>query len=107
MTTDRHPSLGDQPDPDRLRDAVGSEFVVAVDGGPAVALTLAAVDRHSVGSGVEAFSLLFRGTRPAAFRQGTFPVQHPAHGSFPLFLVAVQGRGAEQNYEAVFTRTVE
>ncbi|HTO91281.1 MAG TPA: hypothetical protein VMJ70_09135 [Candidatus Sulfotelmatobacter sp.] len=50
------------------------------------------------------FSVLFHGPRQPAFDQGTFRVDHPAIGTFDLFLVPVGESGDTRHYEAVFNR---
>jgi hypothetical protein len=51
----------------------------------------------------EPFSLTFRGPGEPQLEQRTYPVSHPALGTFELFIVPV-GRDADGvYYEAVFT----
>ncbi len=86
-----------------FRTALQSVFRVHVNGTGAD-LTLIEVVASDRRSGWETFSLLFEGPSPPAFWDGTFTVQHPQLGTFPLFLVAVQTEGDGQHYEAVFNR---
>lgn len=50
------------------------------------------------------FSLLFRGPRQPAIDQGTYRLEHPAVGSFVLFLVPVGESADARHYEAIFNR---
>lgn len=52
----------------------------------------------------EQFALTFRGPREPFLGQGTFPVEHPALGSFDLFLAPVGQDAGGFLYEAVFNR---
>ena len=54
--------------------------------------------------GKEGFALLFTGLSKQAFAQGTYTLDHPALGSFPLFLVPVGPVGSSTSYEAVINR---
>ena len=49
-----------------------------------------------------AFSLIFRGPAGPALVQGTYQVEHPQIGVFPLFLVPIGPNRAEACYEAIF-----
>ena len=54
--------------------------------------------------GKEGFALLFTGISKHGFGQGTYILDHPALGSFALFLVPVGPVGASTSYEAVINR---
>lgn len=54
-------------------------------------------------SGAECFSLYFKGGS-AALRQGTYVVEHPALGSFPLFVVPDGNDNGVQGYVAIINR---
>ena len=99
MTGDRAPELP------AFHESVGSTFRVHVDATTAVDVTLTEVATHDRHPAWESFSLLFMGGTPA-FGQGMYPVEHPALGSFPLFLVPIISDGEGQRYEAVFNRPV-
>lgn len=87
-----------------LRNALDTAFRVHDDGGLAADLTLVEVVASDRRPGWETFSLLFDGPSPPAFWDGTFAVEHPGLGSFPMFLVAVQTDGDGQHYEAILNR---
>ena len=74
---------------------VGERFEVGGSDGAAV-LELVAADAHS-GAG-ESFSLRFATTADAFLPQGSYPLAHPALGSFSLFLVPL-GPGSSGAYE--------
>jgi hypothetical protein len=69
-----------------------------------VAATLTKVDDLAEARGGECFSLLFRGGS-RALPQGTYTVEHPSLGKFPLFLVpaGTDSNGA-QGYLATINR---
>lgn len=69
-----------------------------------VAVTLTKVDDLTAARGGECFSLLFRGGS-RTLPQGTYTIEHPALGSFPLFLVpaGTDSNGA-QGYLATINR---
>jgi hypothetical protein len=54
----------------------------------------------------DAFSLSFRGNG-RGFSQGTHELSHPELGKVSLFIVPVERRGANQDYEAIVDRTVK
>jgi len=87
----------------RWKPLVGSELVVDTGGDP-VRLELAALDELP-GRG-ECFSLLFRGEAgEPALEQRNHDVEHPALGTFPLFLVPVgPGEDGRQRFEAIVNR---
>jgi hypothetical protein len=70
-----------------------------------VEVTLLKVDDMSAPKGGECFSLLFRGGSGKPLGQSIYEVDHPALGSFPLFLVPVgpDNNGA-QGYLATINR---
>lgn len=69
-----------------------------------VTVTLTKVDDLAAASGGECFSLLFRGGS-RALPQGTYMVEHPSLGSFPLFLVpAGTDTNGAQGYLATINR---
>lgn len=67
---------------------------------------VAASGRQSA-SGGECFSLQFTGPRGRQFQQNTYRIEHPALGTFSLFITPIgrndKGNGAI-NYEAVINR---
>ena len=94
---------GGLPARDAFRDARGTAFRIQVDEKRSAELTLRQVDDTDSRPGWETFSLLFEG-RGDPFPQATYPVEHEALGSFPLFLVPVLADDGGQRYEAVFNR---
>ncbi len=83
---------------------VGTTFGATV-GGPHVQLRLAkATQGQKVTRKGENFSLLFDGSNGAPFGQGTYTFTHPSIGSFPMFVVPVNGPSATPTYQAVFNR---
>lgn len=68
-----------------------------------VAVTLLKVDDLPAAKGGECFSLLFRGGGGAALRQNTYSLDHPALGTFQLFLVPV---GADSNGAQGYLATI-
>jgi hypothetical protein len=87
---------------------VGTTFKVDAGQGRSATLQLLAVHPLDVPAFPaptgEGFTLLFSGTIPESFRQGTYPVDHKSMGSFAMFLVPVGPPGPDQRYEAVFNR---
>lgn len=55
----------------------------------------------------ESFSLIFAANGRKALGDGTYTVVHPALGTFPLFLVAVDRGRLAQRYQAVVDRRTE
>jgi len=88
---------------DSFQAAVDDSFRVHLDATSSVVLTLDEVAVSDRQPGWESFSLLFLGPRPA-FAQAQYAVEHPAMGSFELFLVPIQSNGDQQHYEAIFNR---
>jgi len=68
-----------------------------------VAVTLLKIDDLPAAKGGECFSLLFRGGGGPALRQNTYSVDHPALGTFLLFLVPV---GADSNGAQGYLATI-
>jgi len=68
-----------------------------------VAVTLLKVDDLPAAKGGECFSLLFRGGGGPALRQNTYSIDHPALGTFMLFLVPV---GADSNGAQGYLATI-
>ena len=70
-----------------------------------IEVTLMQVSDMTAAPGGECFSLLFRGGGGPALRQNTYTVEHPALGTFKLFLVPVgtDDNGA-QGYLATINR---
>jgi hypothetical protein len=94
----------------RFAPYVGSSFLLRTGTMRAERVTLAEATARTprpadrAGLAGESFSLVFAGTGAKAFNHGTFTLVHPALGTFPLFLVAVdQGRQA-RHYQAVVDR---
>jgi hypothetical protein len=52
----------------------------------------------------EAFSLIFQGDGAAGFGDGLHTLEHPALGTFSLFLAGVDRPGTVQDYQAVVDR---
>jgi hypothetical protein len=98
------PISGELPSRSQFKDALHSEFRVAVDDGQSIDLTLTGVLDRGGRPGWEQFSLLFSGPAAPAYWQGTCTVEHAVIGAFDLFLVAIVTDGDDQNYEATFNR---
>ena len=98
--------LTPQPGPERaaLEHALGSPFSIWLDDDRAVPLTLVELHQSPARAGWECFSLLFEGPDPPVFGQGTYRTEHPAIGTFPLFVVPVWTDAEGQHYEAVINR---
>jgi hypothetical protein len=84
--------------------AVGTRFVVRLEDGAKVDLTLVAVEPGRSRPGWECFSLLFDGPTPPAITQSTSIVEHASLGTFHLFLGPVLADEGSPSYEAVFNR---
>ena len=85
---------------------IDSVFVFRVPGvRKDIEVTLMQVSDMTAAPGGECFSLLFRGGGGPALRQNTYTVEHPALGTFKLFLVPVgtDDNGA-QGYLATINR---
>jgi hypothetical protein len=85
----------------------GEKFRAALDGAASADLTLSAVDEVS-GAAFQGpltrqpFSLVFHGPQEPRFHQGTYQLEHPAIGSFALFLVPISPDEQGPRYQAVF-----
>ena len=85
---------------------LGTSFRLGV-GADGVDLRLAELREGAAGPGHESFALLFDGPADPVLGQGTYAVEHPALGTFALFVVPI-GRDADRtSYEAVFNRLLE
>ena len=81
---------------------VGEEFKLHAPGGALVLLLAEATPRPQLPHSREPFTLIFREASGALFPQGTYDLEHPALGTFPLFVVPIGPDGAGMRYEAVF-----
>lgn len=83
---------------------VNTKFGVAVE--PPVELDLTEVkgylSREHEETGMERFSLFFRGPGDRYLRQQIYPLEHEQMGAFELFLVPVSQDQDGYRYEAVF-----
>lgn len=92
--------MPDELTPDTFRPHIGTEFVVDVEGGDPLVLTLEAVETLGRGHELRAepFSLAFAGPPDRMAPQGTFTLRHAALGELEIFVVPVEpGR-----YQALF-----
>jgi hypothetical protein len=70
-------------------------------------MELARVTDRPVTHGIEQFSLIFHASPRSRVADGTHVVQHPALGTFDLFMVPIGGSsGARGLFEACFSRRV-
>lgn len=53
-------------------------------------------------SGMERFSVFFTGPKDLRLPQGTYQLEHPAMGTFDIFLVPIAEDAQGLRYEAVF-----
>ena len=83
---------------------VNTKFRVAID--PPAELDLTDVkgylSREHEETGMERFSLFFRGPGDRYLRQQIYPLEHEQMGAFELFLVPVSQDQDGYRYEAVF-----
>jgi uncharacterized protein DUF6916 len=84
---------------------VGSAFFIERPRGARERVELAEIeDLHGARDSDLAFSLIFRGRRPGAISQGTFPISHRALGTLHLFLVPINTSNAGQDYQVIVDR---
>jgi len=82
---------------------VGRSFAIEANG-KRLELKLAEVER--LGAALReggAFSLLFLSAPGPFLAQGTYPVQHPAHGTLELFIVPLGPKDGGNSYQVIFT----
>lgn len=87
-----------------FQGAIGTAFVISLEGDLSVALTLTAVEAAPAPPGWERFALLFDGPDPLGLPHDTYTVEHEAMGRFALSVGPVQILGRDPCYEAVFNR---
>ena len=88
---------------------VNGTFTVHVGPLQRIATRLVAIEdlpgaAHAAADREGRFALFFDGPGAEALAQGTYSLEHPALGTFPLFLVPVGGRDDVRHYQAVFNR---
>lgn len=88
----------------RLHDRLSTVVVKLVKVTDRSAVTSMRVARPGTVTGVECFSLTFSGPRTRALAQNTYQFDHPALGSFPLFIVPMGVSADGPHYEAAFYR---
>jgi hypothetical protein len=68
---------------------------------------LAAASGRKSASGGECFSLQFTGPRTKQFKQNTYKIEHPALGTFHMFVTPIsRNTNGVINYEAIINRCV-
>jgi hypothetical protein len=94
---------------DLFEGRVGEEFVVTVDGGPAVRAELVEATEGSEPGGAgpagqqrRQFSLVFLGPAEPVLPQMIYGLDHQDLGHLDLFLVPIGPAGGGMRYEAVF-----
>jgi len=87
-----------------FQSAIGTAFVLSLEGGRSIALTLTEVEATPAPPGWERFALLFDGPDPLDLPHDTYMVEHQAMGRFALSVGPVQVLGRNPCYEAVFNR---
>lgn len=92
----------------QFADAAQSTFRIDAGGGVSVALILMEMDSRPTGSrtGLEQFSLLFRGPVEHPLPQRLYAVEHDVIGRFDLFIVPVGRDESGYQYEAIFNRAI-
>lgn len=81
---------------------LGDAFRVRAPGGALDLLLCEATALPTRAAGRQPFALLFREPAGAMIPQGTYPVDHPALGTFDLFVVPLGPDAGGMRYEAVF-----
>ena len=81
-----------------------TEFRVAFEGVPPVALELFEVTEGDPASAQEHFSLVFRGAHDRVLSQGMCRMEHAELGAVVLFIVPIGPDSRGMRYQAVFNR---
>ena len=90
-----------------FREHLHTTFTIRSGGGAGTPLVLARVTERLPGTGVEQFSLIFRGPGGAAIPEGTHLLRHAALGDFDLFIAPIGASSVWRSvYEACFSRRV-
>lgn len=96
-------NLGHEP----FEDCLDDTFVIEVEGGEEVEVTMAEVsDRGKAPGEAErdrAFSVVFRGPEGVRIPQGVHRLRHPELGEMDLFLVPIGPDEDGPRFEAVFS----
>lgn len=92
---------------------IGQDFIVALDGGETIALTLSDVFEKQTGAPAAnidgdalrqtAIQLTLRGPAAPVLSALTYPVTIPGHGTHHLFLSAFEAGRTAVNYDIVFS----
>lgn len=85
---------------------VGSEFLLEVDGGGLLPLTLQSVEARPALGRHEQFSLLFLGPAAIVLPQRIYGLRHAGLGRCELFLVPIRRDADGTCYEAAFSRAL-
>jgi len=95
-----------RPTEEDFRRHVGTKFHVRVETPSPLELELTEVKSYnpqgSEQSGMERFSLFFRGPGDVMLNQGTFTLEHPEMGELMLFIVPLGRDERGFQYEVVF-----
>jgi len=87
-----------------FQSAIGTAFVISLEGDRRVVLTLTEVEPAPAPPGWERFALVFEGPDPLGLPHDTYTVEHGTIGRFALSVGPVQDLGREPYFEAVFNR---
>ncbi|RXT04272.1 hypothetical protein [Ammoniphilus sp. CFH 90114] len=91
---------------EKFQKSVGSTYYLELDD-TAVEMILHDVRIASIDSIYESFSLLFSGPLEVFLPQQLYSFQHPELGVVELFIVPVEKKEDQYEYEAVFNRLIE
>jgi hypothetical protein len=87
-------------------EQLNTNFVARLDNQRTAEFHLYEVATMKSAPGQEQFSLFFRSSE-MSLGQGTFQMEHPGIGNFPLFLVPIGPDAQGMRYEAAFNRFIK
>ena len=98
----------ERAEPSQFQPHIGDRFsVTPQDGSSRARLTLATIVERPVTGNVAQFSLVFDGPSDEPIADGVHAFQHPALGSFEIFIANIATPiGGRRHYEACFSRQV-
>ena len=103
--TERNRRLGELLSKDQFTQHLKSTFRISSESSPTVLdVQLTEVCEGRSTESFEQFSMLFTGPTEPLLKQATYRLEHPAMGSFDLFIVPISSDEGGTVYEAVFSR---
>jgi hypothetical protein len=97
----------DRAEPSHFQALIGDSFAVRPQDGSRRRLTLARISERPHTRNVAQFSLVFDGPMSEPIADGIHRVEHPALGSFEIFIAGIaRSTNKRRRYEACFSRYV-